>query len=427
MGGPVLDTTKSFTVMAWVKPSELTAANGYMNVISQDGVNTSKFMLRYDKDANGRASGWCFNMRPTDVSGTQPVAACATGTVGSSHPPVVNEWVHLAGVYDATTGVIQIHVMGNQASCDGENGVGPLHQHLDRHRPARHRPRLAQRWGHHAVARRHRRRLRLPAHPQLGRDLPTGDSVAENSGLVRRADRPAAPPALPHSPSATDNRVRGPGGRPMGETRRKSKSHWRRYGGWSHRDRATWAAVPFAVMLGVTLLGYQPSLAGPQWTPPAAREVGGIATVDAPKQNSRPAWSAEAEAHARPRAGARPKVTWPSERSTTVDLPAATALLVRPSSAASSAALVGQADGEARPGRDRTAGAGRPGRLGCRSGDDRRGRAVRPDDGAGVRPGEGGQGRGRGPVVQPGPAGQRSSVRRWWTSTIASFAASVRR
>jgi hypothetical protein len=117
---PVLNTTKSFTVMAWVKPSDLSAANGYETALSQDGVNMSRFVLRYDKDANAGAGGWCFGMRATDTVGSNPVYACATGTVGSSHLPLVNEWVHLAGVYNATTSTIQIHVMGNQDSCDGE-------------------------------------------------------------------------------------------------------------------------------------------------------------------------------------------------------------------------------------------------------------------------------------------------------------------
>jgi hypothetical protein len=34
--------------------------------------------------------------------------------------------VHLAGVYDAATGTVQIHVMGNQASCDGEMVAAPF-------------------------------------------------------------------------------------------------------------------------------------------------------------------------------------------------------------------------------------------------------------------------------------------------------------
>jgi hypothetical protein len=117
---PVLDTTRSFSVMAWVRPSDLSAANGNQTVLSQDGTNTSRFVLRYDRDANGGAGGWCFGMRAGDDAAVNPVYACATGTVGSSQPPSVGQWVHLAGVYDAVNHVIQLHVMGNQQSCDGE-------------------------------------------------------------------------------------------------------------------------------------------------------------------------------------------------------------------------------------------------------------------------------------------------------------------
>ncbi len=87
-------------------------------------------------------------------------------------------------------------------------------------------------------------------------------------------------------------------------------------------QRVTWAAVPMALLLAVTLLGYQPSLAGPKWTPPGAPDVAGVATVDAPKLSARPAWSATAEA--RSAAGRGPRsVTWPKAGSATVELPAA--------------------------------------------------------------------------------------------------------
>jgi hypothetical protein len=114
---PVLDTTKSFTVMAWVRPTTLT---GGQTVLSQDGVNVSRFLLRYDNTVNGGAGGWCFGMRPGDANASNVIQACATGTVGSSTRPVVGQWVHVAGVYDPTTNTIQVHVMGNQDSCDGE-------------------------------------------------------------------------------------------------------------------------------------------------------------------------------------------------------------------------------------------------------------------------------------------------------------------
>jgi hypothetical protein len=118
----VIDTTKSFTVMAWVKPA---TTDGYETVLSQDGATASRFVLRYDKDANGGAGGWCFGLRAADTT-AEPTYACATGAVGSSHPPTDGEWVHLAGIYDAVTGVIQIHVMGNQESCDGEMAQAPF-------------------------------------------------------------------------------------------------------------------------------------------------------------------------------------------------------------------------------------------------------------------------------------------------------------
>ncbi|HWH00671.1 MAG TPA: LamG-like jellyroll fold domain-containing protein, partial [Pilimelia sp.] len=117
--GPVLDTTKSFTVMAWVRAADL-SADGSQTVLGQDGVNVSRFVLRYRAQANNGAGGWCFGMRTSDAAGTQPVYACATGAVGDSVRPSVGQWVHLAGVYDATTGEIQVHVMGNEQYCSGE-------------------------------------------------------------------------------------------------------------------------------------------------------------------------------------------------------------------------------------------------------------------------------------------------------------------
>jgi hypothetical protein len=126
--GPVLDTTKSFTVTAWVRlPSTWTpAAGSYQTVVSQSGVNASRFSLRYDKDANGGAGGWCFSLRGADSSATTPISACATGAVGDSSPPAAGQWVHLAGVYDQPSGTITVHVMGNQDACNGESVAAPF-------------------------------------------------------------------------------------------------------------------------------------------------------------------------------------------------------------------------------------------------------------------------------------------------------------
>ncbi|MDG4796718.1 LamG-like jellyroll fold domain-containing protein [Micromonospora sp. WMMD1082] len=113
--GPVLDTTKSFTVMAWVRASDL-GANDFQTVVSQDGTTSSRFQVQYRKDANGGAGGWCFTMRSTDGGG--PTMACANGSAWGL--PVEGVWVHLAGVYDATASKIRVYVMGDPVSCGGE-------------------------------------------------------------------------------------------------------------------------------------------------------------------------------------------------------------------------------------------------------------------------------------------------------------------
>lgn len=120
MPSSVIDTTKSFTVMAWARPSSLV---GYETLISQDGASQSRFVLRYDKDANAGTGGWCASMRTTDTVGTAASSACATGAIADSVPPATGQWVHLAAVYNAELDTLAIHVMGNQESCNGERVV----------------------------------------------------------------------------------------------------------------------------------------------------------------------------------------------------------------------------------------------------------------------------------------------------------------
>lgn len=118
--GPVLDTSKSFSVMAWVRPTDL-GAGDVQTALSQDGSKVSRFALGYRKDANGGAGGWCFSVRPSDAVDATPVRACAAGMDGTaSHKPVAGEWVHLGGVFDADTNEVQLHVMGNPSRCSGE-------------------------------------------------------------------------------------------------------------------------------------------------------------------------------------------------------------------------------------------------------------------------------------------------------------------
>ncbi|MBB4738359.1 hypothetical protein BJY16_001818 [Actinoplanes octamycinicus] len=121
MPGPVVDTNGSFTVTAWVEPTDLSQGN--QTVISQDGTTASRFQVRYDAAANAGKGGWCFLMRATD-SADPATQVCATGTIpddtGVTHEPRGGAWVHLAAVYNAPANTMQLHVMGNPTSCSGE-------------------------------------------------------------------------------------------------------------------------------------------------------------------------------------------------------------------------------------------------------------------------------------------------------------------
>ncbi|MEW1646693.1 LamG domain-containing protein [Streptomyces sp. NPDC091219] len=97
--GAVLDTTKSFTVSAWVR---LTKKDVNYTVLTQAGTNASGFQLYYSTAYNA----WVFNRHQTDVA--SPVL---TRSIGGK-PPVLNAWTHLAGVYDAAAQTIQLYVNG---------------------------------------------------------------------------------------------------------------------------------------------------------------------------------------------------------------------------------------------------------------------------------------------------------------------------
>lgn len=111
-GDPVVDTTRSFTVTAWVHRNP--AATAPATVLSQDGESGSGFRLQYrtdldlDPEVVGNEPGWCFVMFAAD-DGAE-TAACSTEGTGPG-------WVHLAGVRDQASGLIRLYVNG--ANFDG--------------------------------------------------------------------------------------------------------------------------------------------------------------------------------------------------------------------------------------------------------------------------------------------------------------------
>ncbi|WP_345284513.1 LamG domain-containing protein [Kitasatospora albolonga] len=97
----VLDTTRPFTVSAWVRPAALT---GIMTAVSQDGAQTSRFLLMQDRDPDTGQTTWSFRVRTADQAQASKVAAVATTK------PVAGTWVHLTGVWTGTE--VRIYVNG---------------------------------------------------------------------------------------------------------------------------------------------------------------------------------------------------------------------------------------------------------------------------------------------------------------------------
>ncbi|MFD8915337.1 LamG domain-containing protein [Streptomyces sp. NPDC059575] len=101
----VLDTAKSFSVSAWVRP---TALDRNMTVISQDGTGEPGFTLGYDASAGT----WKFSVPVNDVDSLGEWKAVSTGVT-----PVKDQWVLLTGVYDAQkTGGPELRLYVNKDS-----------------------------------------------------------------------------------------------------------------------------------------------------------------------------------------------------------------------------------------------------------------------------------------------------------------------
>ena len=120
---PVIRTDQSFTVAAWAK---LSRADVPVTIISQDGTNTAGFTLRFLPDDLGGM--WEFAMQPSDTATGVASNPATTLTFDS-----VGVWVHVAGIYDATTQKLEIRVVDSFGASVGYgthttpwNATGPL-------------------------------------------------------------------------------------------------------------------------------------------------------------------------------------------------------------------------------------------------------------------------------------------------------------
>ncbi|MFF7168284.1 LamG-like jellyroll fold domain-containing protein [Streptomyces pseudovenezuelae] len=96
--GPVVDTSKAFSVAAWVNLSQL---GGYQTAVSIDGKVVSSFYLGLRDDTG------TFAFARLDSDATQGAAVAAAASA-----PTTGTWTHLVGVSDPSAGVTRLYVNG---------------------------------------------------------------------------------------------------------------------------------------------------------------------------------------------------------------------------------------------------------------------------------------------------------------------------
>ena len=98
--GPVLDTTKSYTISAWVRLSAKTGA--WQTVVVQQGGSASSFALEYDA-TNDR---WAFSLATSDTA--NPTVDRAESLAS----PTVGLWTYLTGMYSVNNKAMALWVDG---------------------------------------------------------------------------------------------------------------------------------------------------------------------------------------------------------------------------------------------------------------------------------------------------------------------------
>jgi alpha-L-arabinofuranosidase len=97
---PVLDTSQSFSIAAWVR---VDAASGFRTAVSVDGDQVSGFYLQRRND--GR---FAFTRLASDAPAAAAAVASADDTAWTG------QWYHLVGVYDRPGGTLTLYVNGTR-------------------------------------------------------------------------------------------------------------------------------------------------------------------------------------------------------------------------------------------------------------------------------------------------------------------------
>ncbi|MFF5234696.1 LamG-like jellyroll fold domain-containing protein [Dactylosporangium sp. NPDC000521] len=107
---PTVDTSQSYSMSAWVKVNNFTSTQ---TAVSQTGSNRGAFYLQYNKDWNR----WVLQSPSADTTG-----AVSYNVATSSNALATNTWVHLVGVFDASTKRMSLYV-NNVRGTDGTNAT----------------------------------------------------------------------------------------------------------------------------------------------------------------------------------------------------------------------------------------------------------------------------------------------------------------
>ncbi|MEU6194565.1 LamG-like jellyroll fold domain-containing protein [Streptomyces sp. NPDC047061] len=117
--GPVLDTSASYTVSAWVK---LHDTSTFRTFVAQGGTNRGSFYLQY-----ASSQGVYRLISPSSDSSGTPSAYY---NAAASTAPALDTWTQLVGVFDASTGTMSLYVNGSLAGTAANTspwtGTGPL-------------------------------------------------------------------------------------------------------------------------------------------------------------------------------------------------------------------------------------------------------------------------------------------------------------
>ncbi|WP_405525514.1 LamG domain-containing protein [Streptomyces canus] len=117
--GPVLDTSASYTVSAWVN---LHDTSTFRTFVAQGGTNRSSFYLQY-----ASTQGVFRLISPSEDSSGSPSAYY---NAYASSAPALDTWTQLVGVFDASSGTMSLYVDGSLADTASNpapwTGSGPL-------------------------------------------------------------------------------------------------------------------------------------------------------------------------------------------------------------------------------------------------------------------------------------------------------------